>query len=160
MSEVEIPVVDVPVPKVPAPIAEVSIEEPGDKVLTQEQQLELAQNALRSALAEVGVTAEHLAAWKDRYGRVAAFPIYEQLYVVRPLNRKEWRLFMKEQATTPNQPNGDEDLEEKIAAVATIFPQLNISILRSDEHAGIATALARSIEMISGFTPGTMPIVL
>ena len=140
MSEVEIPVVDVPVPKVPAPITEVSIEEPGDK--------------------EVGVTAEHLAAWKDRYGRVAAFPIYEQLYVVRPLNRKEWRLFMKEQATTPNQPNGDEDLEEKIAAVATIFPQLNISILRSDEHAGIATALARSIEMISGFTPGTMPIVL
>lgn len=126
--------------------------------LTPDQQLAEVQNTLRAELLKVGVTEAHITAWKERYGRVAAFPIYEQLYVVRPLNRKEWRLFMKENEGKQN-PSA-EDLEENIAAVATLFPQLDISVLKTLEHAGIATALARSIEMISGFTPGTVPIVL
>jgi len=160
MSEVEVPPVEDVTISEPAPVEEPAASElpAEDGSLTSEQQLAQVQNSLRTELAKVGVTAAHLEAWKERYGRVAAFPIYEQLYVVRPLNRKEWRLFMKENESTQN-PSA-EDLEEKISAVATLFPQLDITILRTDEHAGIATAIARSVEMISGFTPGTVPIVL
>jgi hypothetical protein len=152
-AEVETPV-EIPVPEVPMS-SEIPASE--DEILTSDQELAQVQATLREELAKVGVTDAHIEAWKERYGRVAAFPIYEQLYVVRPLNRGEWRLLMKGENSQNPSP---EDLEESISALATLFPQLDISVLRTAEHAGIATALARSIEMISGFTPGLAPIVL
>ena len=132
----------------------------GTEDQTIEQSIEAAQNALREGLAEKGISQEQLDVWKGTYGRIACFPIYEALYVVRPLTRKEWRMVMKEAQAAEGKTLTNELMEERIAASATLFPALSESDLRTSAYAGVATSLANAIQMISGFQPGSVPIVL
>lgn len=125
----------------------------------QEQLIAQAQARLRQRLVEkYQVPADALDQWKQQWGRIAAFPLYDDIFVIRALNRREWRSITKPEAN--GNPVSDEDLEERIAVQATLFPQLDPSKLRTSSYAGLATTLARNINMISGFVPGALPIVL
>jgi hypothetical protein len=131
-----------------------------DEGQSLEQTIAAAQDALREGLGEKGVSLEQLNIWKGTYGRIASFPIYETLYVIRPLTRKEWRMVMKEAQAAEGKTLTNELMEERIAAAATLFPALSESDLRTSSYAGVATSLSNAIQMISGFQPGSVPIVL
>ena len=132
-----------------------------DEPMSQEQQDKLiaeTQDRFKSHLLEkYKITQEHLDQWKSQFGRIAAFPLYDEFYVIRALNRREWRTLMKPQDA---QEMTDEDMEEQIAIIATIYPKVDPSELRTSSQAGLATTLSRNIQMISGFVPGALPVVL
>jgi len=158
------PAVDVPGPN-PESAAPEAPEAPAfsdpDSPMTQEQQdaliAETQERFRKHLLEKYSITKEHLEQWKGQFGRIAAFPLYDDFYVIRALNRREWRVLMKPQ---DGKEMTDEDMEEQIANIATIYPQMDPSELRTSSQAGLATTLSRNIQMISGFVPGALPVVL
>lgn len=104
------------------------------------------------------LTDEVIAQWKTQFKRVAIFPIFDDLYVIRPLSRKEWKMINKpgDDGQAPNQ----DSLEEQIALRATVFPELDPTEVVSTGIAGVATAITNYVELISGFQPAIGPILL
>ncbi len=128
---------------------------------TREEVLESLRKALREEGSKHGVTPEHIDSWKQTYGQVAAFPIGEDVYFVRPLSRKEWRDFQKlrlEQAQS--NPGIDMDIEEKIAVRACLFPKIDEIASKSTIPAGVPSTIAEAVSNLSGFMPGVQPIIL
>ncbi len=130
---------------------EVSIEQ-----LREELKAEIIKK-----LDEQGCTRAMLDDWKSRSGPLGFMPIGEQIYVIRSLLRKEWKVMNKEWAARANSENPPTqfDTEEEIAAKATLWPTFTIIELRNSMPAGVASTLSEAISNHAGFVPNAAPIV-
>jgi len=110
---------------------------------------------------------------KAQYKDIHVVPCASRWYVVRPLNRREYRNLVQTQAETMTQqtenaaseglsPEGVRATlnmmnEEVISVQATIYPAFDKDTIRN-ESAGVATTLHDSILMISGYQSQPTPI--
>lgn len=136
-----------------------------EKPPTVEEQIGVLRADLKKRLQEkhAEITDDVIAGWKRQFGRVAIFPIFDELYVIRPLSRKEWRDLNRMsgggEGAEKRQLTQDE-MEEAIAGRATVFPKLDPSVLRTSSFAGIPTTITNFVEVISGFNPQIGPVLL
>jgi hypothetical protein len=140
-----------------------AVEMADPKPPTMEEQLATLRADMKKRLQEKHpeVTDAVIADWKAKFGRVAIFPIFDELYVIRPLSRKEWKDLNRMSAEGPEKKALSQDeMEEAIAARATVFPPLDPSKLRTSSFAGIPTTITNYVEVISGFNPSIGPVLL
>lgn len=151
---------DIVIPELDPGPMDVSEAKP-TKEPTMEEQVDQIRSDLKRRLQQKypQLTDEVIADWKKRFGRVAIFPIFDELYVIRPLARKEWK-DINQMGSKEGQQMSQDAMEEIIAARATVWPQLDPSHLRTASYAGIATTITNYVELISGFNPAIGPILL
>jgi len=128
---------------------------------TEFEAREQAIAELRTALVrEGGVTQEQIDEWKVQYGQVAAFPMGDVIYFVRPLSRKEWRDFQQKRVEAQGNLMVDMDIEEEIAVRACLHPKQNSLATKTSGYAGLPTTISEAVSNLSGFMPGITPIIL
>ncbi len=131
-----------------------------DEVTIEQLRAELKAEITKK-LGEQGCTAEMLEGWKAQFGPLGFMPIGEQIYVIRPILRKEWKEMNKQWAARSqgDNPPTQFDTEEEITAKATLWPQFTIIDLRNSMPAGVASTLSEAISNHAGFVPNAAPIV-
>ncbi|MHA2067124.1 MAG: hypothetical protein ACXABY_22380 [Candidatus Thorarchaeota archaeon] len=135
-------------------------ERTSDEVTIEQLREELKAEIMKK-LAEQGCTEAMLNDWKEQFGPLGFMPIGEQIYVIRSLLRKEWKIMNKEWGARANSDNPPTqfDTEEEITAKATMWPKFTIIDLRNSMPAGVASTLSEAISNHAGFVPNASPIV-
>jgi hypothetical protein len=132
--------------------------------MTAEQMLAEVKKALLQEAVKQGLKAEQLEAWKQQWGEIAFVPIGKVVYVIRSLNRKEWKEANKawSAAAQSNSAGISElDREEEIALKAVLHPRpANPIDFKTVYPAGVASTLAEAVTGLSGFVPNVTPIII
>jgi len=142
-------------------VVESAAKEAAEEKMTPEKMKEELKAEVMKQLAKEGCTKEMLDAWKAQWGPLGFLPIGEQLYVIRPLMRKEWKEMNKiwQARSQGESPVTQFDTEEEIAARALLWPQLTILDMKTKLPAGVPSTLAEGISQHAGFVPNATPIV-
>lgn len=108
---------------------------------------------------------------KKQYPNIHVIECASQWYVIRALNRREYRTLVQNHASTAQEEISKGDgaspqaiqatlnmiNEETVAVQGTVYPPMNQDVIRSRE-AGLATTLHDSILMVSGYQNQPAPI--
>ena len=127
---------------------------------TPEEQREEVKSNLLKQLQEKHpeVTDAWIEDAKQKFGRVYIFPIFDDVFLIRPLRRGEWKELNSGDAE--GKPLTQDAMEEAICLKATLFPAMQPGEVSRGGLAGIPTAVTNYVEVISGFRPEIGPILL
>lgn len=103
-----------------------------------------------------GPTVGQAKEWKEAYGRIVVGTLDNgDRYMIRPLNRTEYKNHIIAQERTRNDSNlqSAETLatEESIALIGILWPQMDERQIRTFGLAGLPTLISQQILEISGF---------